>query len=160
MIVDAILVLSVLLVVLTGLYVFRNQEREELTNVVRKSVRGSFIKLQDGFVHYDIAGPVDGPVVVLVHGFSTWSFMWDATFHALVDSGFRVLRYDLYGRGYSDRPDVVYNKDLFDRQLFGLLAVLDIHDRVDLVGNSMGGLITTTRLPEPVTHHLYRLTRS
>ena len=111
---------------------------------MRKSVRGSFIKLQDGFVHYDIAGPVDGPVVVLVHGFSTWSFMWDATFHALVDSGFRVLRYDLYGRGYSDRPDVVYNKDLFDRQLFGLLAVLDIHDRVDLVGNSMGGLITTT----------------
>jgi hypothetical protein len=37
---------------------------------VRKSVKGSFIKLQDGFAHYDIAGPVDGPVVVLVHGTS------------------------------------------------------------------------------------------
>jgi len=144
-IVDATLLLGVLLAVLTGLYVFRDQEREELTDVVRKSVkRGSFIKLQDGFVHYDIAGPVDGPVVVLVHGFSTWSFTWDATFQVLVDAGFRVLRYDLYGRGYSDRPAVVYDKDLFDRQLFGLLAVLDTHDRVDLVGNSMGGLITTT----------------
>ncbi len=54
----------------------------------------------------------------------------------MLDSAY--LRYDLYGRGYSDRPDVVYNKDLFDRQLFGLLAILDIHDRVDLVGNSMG----------------------
>ena len=84
MIVDATLLLGVLLAVLTGLYVFRDQEREELTDVVRKSVKGSFIKLQDGFVHYDIAGPVDGPVVVLVHGFSTWSFTWDATFQALV----------------------------------------------------------------------------
>jgi pimeloyl-ACP methyl ester carboxylesterase len=104
-------------------------------------------------VHYELAGPADKETVVLVHGFSTYSFTWDATFQALVDAGFRVLRYDLYGRGYSDRPAAVYNKDLFDRQLFGLLAVLDIHGRVDLVGNSMGGLITTTfaaRHPEKV----------
>ena len=153
MIVDATLLLGMLLAVLTGLYVFRVQERKELNDGARKSVKGRFIKLQDGFVHYDITGPVDGSVVVLVHGFSTWSFTWDATFQALVDAGFRVLRYDLYGRGYSDRPAVVYDKDLFDRQLFGLLAVLDIHGRVDLVGNSMGGLITTTfaaRHPEKV----------
>lgn len=153
MIVDAILLLGVLLAVLAGLYLFGNQEREELTDVVRKSAGGSFIKLQDGVVHYDIAGPAEGKTVVLVHGFSTWSFTWDATFQALVQAGFRVLRYDLYGRGYSDRPAVVFDKDLFDRQLFGLLAVLDIHDRVGLVGNSMGGLITTTfaaRHPEKV----------
>ncbi len=144
MIVDAALLLGVLLAVLAGLYAFRNQEREELTGAARKSVAGSFIKLQDGFVHYDMAGPADGPAVVLVHGFSTWSFTWDAAFHALAGAGFRVLRYDLYGRGYSDRPDIDYNEDLFDRQLFGLLAALGVHERVDLVGNSMGGLIVTT----------------
>lgn len=153
MIVDVILLLGVLLAVLTGLCVFRDQEREELTDVVRKSVGGSFIKLPDGFVQYELAGPADGKTVVLVHGFSTWSFTWDATFQVLVDAGFRVLRYDLYGRGYSDRAAAVYDKDLFDRQLLGLLAVLDIRDQVDLVGNSMGGLITTTfaaRHPEKV----------
>lgn len=144
MIADVALLLGFLLAVLAGLYVFRNQEREELTNEVRKSAGRGFIKLPDGSVHYELAGPADGETVVLVHGFSTWSFTWDAAFHALVNAGFRVLRYDLYGRGYSDRPAVVYDKDLFDRQLSGLLAVLDIHDRIDLVGNSMGGLITTT----------------
>jgi len=134
-------------------YVARNQEREELTDSVRTKAPGKFVRLPDGFVHYELAGPADGETVVLVHGFSTYFFTWDATFQALAGAGFRVLRYDLYGRGYSGRPAVVYDKDLFDRQLFGLLAVLDIHDRVDLVGNSMGGLITTTfaaRHPEKV----------
>ncbi len=153
MIIDGTVVLGALLAVLSGLYVLRNNEREELTDVVRKSIRGSFTELPDGSVHYELAGPPDGNTAVLVHGFSTWSFTWDATFQALVDAGFRVLRYDLYGRGYSGRPAVVYDKDLFDRQLLGLLAALDIRDRIDLVGNSMGGLVTTTfsaRHPEKV----------
>jgi pimeloyl-ACP methyl ester carboxylesterase len=131
----------------------RDQEREELTDSARTKAPGKFIRLPDGLVHYELAGPADGKTVVLVHGFSTYFFTWDAAFQALVDAGFRVLRYDLYGRGYSDRPAAVYDKDLFDRQLMGLLAVLDIQDRVDLVGNSMGGLITTTfaaRHPERV----------
>ncbi len=148
-----VLIVLILILVLPAFYAARNQEWEELTDSVRTKAPGKFVRLPDGFVHYELAGPADGETVVLVHGFSTWSFTWDATFHALVDSGFRVLRYDLYGRGYSDRPAVVYDKDLFDRQLFGLLTVLDIHDRVDLVGNSMGGLITTTfaaRHPEKV----------
>jgi pimeloyl-ACP methyl ester carboxylesterase len=140
----AALLLGVLLAVLTGLYVFRSQEREELTDAARKAAPGSFVKLQDGFVHYELAGPADGRPVVLVHGFSTWSFTWDAAFRSLAEAGFRVLRYDLYGRGYSDRPDIDYTEDLFDRQLLGLLAALGIHERVDLVGNSMGGLIVTT----------------
>jgi pimeloyl-ACP methyl ester carboxylesterase len=145
--------LILLILILLMLYKVRNQEREELSNAVRKTVWGSFVKLQEGFVHYEIAGPADGRVIALVHGFSTWSFTWEATFHALVHAGFRVLRYDLYGRGYSDRPDVDYDEDLFDRQLSELLNVLGIDDRIDLIGNSMGGLIATTfaaRHPEKV----------
>ncbi len=147
------IVLILASLILLVCYVARNEEREELSDSVRIKAPGKFVRLPDGSVHYELAGPADGETVVLVHGFSTWSFTWDATFHALVDSGFRVLRYDLYGRGYSERPAVVYDKDLFDRQLYGLLAVLDIHGRVDFVGNSMGGLITTTfaaRHPEKV----------
>ena len=139
-----LIVLILTFLVSLAFYAARNQEREELTDSVRTKAPGKFVRLPDGFVHYELAGPAEGQTVVLVHGFSTYFFTWDATFQALADAGFRVLRYDLYGRGYSDRPAVVYNKDLFDRQLFGLLTVLDIHDRVDLVGNSMGGLITTT----------------
>src|SRR5919109_740116 len=59
--------------------------------------------------------------VVLVHGFSVPFFIYDPTFEFLTRAGFRVLRYDLFGRGFSDRPKARYNIDLFVRQLGELL---------------------------------------
>ena len=38
-------------------------------------------------------------------------------FEALTEAGFRVLRYDYYGRGFSDRPDVPYTQAFYVRQL-------------------------------------------
>lgn len=102
-----------------------------------------FIELPSGTVHYRLEGPEAGPVVVLVHGFSTPSFVWDGHFAPLTEAGYRVLAYDNFGRGLSDRPDAVYNADLFDRQLDELIEALKINRRVDLVGYSMGGAITT-----------------
>jgi len=89
----------------------------------------------------------------LIHGFSIPEYLWDPTFHRLASAGFRVLRYDLFGRGYSDRPDVIYDGDLFDRQLVDLLAALKILGSVDVVGCSMGGSIAVSfaaRHPESV----------
>jgi pimeloyl-ACP methyl ester carboxylesterase len=124
-----------------------------LDDEARRSLPGQFVELPDGVVHYELGGPPEGQKVVLVHGFTTPYFVWDHNFQALIEAGFRVLRYDLYGRGYSDRPDIVYGLDLYDRQLLNLLAALDINEPVDLVGLSMGGPITgtfTDRHPELV----------
>ncbi len=112
----------------------------ELNDKTRESVPGEFIQLSEGFVHYELDGPVEGDVVVLVHGFSTPLFVWDPVFENLVKEGFRVLRYDLYGRGYSDRPHTTYNMDFFMHQLLELLEQLGLtKDRINLVGLSMGG---------------------
>jgi pimeloyl-ACP methyl ester carboxylesterase len=125
----------------------------KLDGKTRADLPGSFVELPDGTVHYQFGGPEVGQKVVLVHGFTTPYFVWDNNFNALVEAGFRVLRYDLYGRGYSDRPDIVYGRDLYDRQLLNLLDTMDMKDPVDLVGLSMGGPITgtfTDRHPERV----------
>ncbi|MBZ5537078.1 MAG: alpha/beta hydrolase [Acidobacteriia bacterium] len=95
-------------------------------------------------MHYELAGKDSERTIVLVHGFSVPYYLWDQNFNALVAAGFQVLRYDLYGRGYSDRPDGVYDAELFDRQLVELLAALKIQRPVDLVGASMGGPIIIT----------------
>jgi len=110
-------------------------------NAARSQVPGRFIALPDGMVHYETTGPSDGQLVVLIHGFSVPGYIWDPTFKVLADAGFRVLRYDLYGRGHSDRPYTIYNSDLFDRQLHHLLSALDFSKPVDLVGMSMGCVI-------------------
>jgi alpha-beta hydrolase superfamily lysophospholipase len=98
-------------------------ERLEMDDQARQLAPGAFVQLTRGRVHYELAGPEDGRLVVLVHGFSVPSFVWDPTFEALVSRGFRVLRYDLYGRGFSDRPDTAYDRALYVEQLRELLAV-------------------------------------
>ncbi|MBN1873754.1 MAG: alpha/beta hydrolase [Anaerolineae bacterium] len=112
-----------------------------LDKAARSSSPGQFVQLSDGFTHYELAGPEGSTPVVLIHGFSVPYFIWDPTFTGLVAAGFRVLRYDLFGRGYSDRPDVVYNQALYERQLLDLVNALDLGTNIDLVGLSMGGAI-------------------
>jgi pimeloyl-ACP methyl ester carboxylesterase len=130
-----------------------HKEPRVLDEGARSSVAGQFVALSDGVVHYDLAGPPGGHTIVLIHGFFNAYHIWDAASDALVSAGFRVLRYDLCGRGYSDRPDVRYDDGLFDRQILELLSTLDVKLPVDLVGGSMGGavaLIFADRHPELV----------
>ena len=118
-------------------------ETKVLTEATRQKAPGSFISLTEGCTHYELGGPQDGLPVVLVHGFSVPYFIWDPTFAFLAGSGFRVLRYDLFGRGFSDRPDIRYNIDLFCKQLRELLDTLGF-EHTNLIGLSMGGPITAT----------------
>ena len=118
-------------------------ENRDLDESTRKEAGGSFIKLKDGTTHYELSGPENGKPIVLVHGFSVPYFIFDPTFDFLTKAGFRVLRYDLIGRGYSDRPKTAYKIDLFVRQLRDLLEALNL-PQVNLLGLSMGGPITAS----------------
>jgi pimeloyl-ACP methyl ester carboxylesterase len=78
---------------------------------------------------------------------------WDLHVPELASEGFRVLVYDMYGRGFSDRPDLIYTRELFLKQLGELLDALRIDEPVHLVGYSFGGAIAvafTARHPERV----------
>ncbi|GBF40027.1 alpha/beta fold hydrolase [Leptospira johnsonii] len=129
------------LIVLTALPFVRSREKIELNESVRSGVSGQFAELPLGWTHYELSGPEKGDLVVLVHGFSTPYFIWDPVQKSLTDAGYRVLRFDLYGRGYSDRPDTVYNLDLFTSQIHDLLNFLHISGSFDIMGLSMGGPI-------------------
>jgi len=107
----------------------------------RADLPGQFMRLSGGYTHYELEGSPSGQLVVLVHGFSVPQFIWDQTFPALTAAGYRVLRYDLFGRGWSDRPRLHYDAELFDRQLTDLLTALHVSQPVDLVGLSMGGVV-------------------
>ncbi|MEN8171272.1 MAG: alpha/beta hydrolase [Chloroflexota bacterium] len=120
---------------------FFSRETKRLDSESRAALPGSFVKLKNGVTHYELSGSEDEQTIVFVHGFSVPSYIWDPTFSALVEAGFRVLRYDLFGRGTSDRPNTSYGLDLYDDQLVDLLDALKIEKQVDLIGLSMGGPI-------------------
>jgi pimeloyl-ACP methyl ester carboxylesterase len=121
-------------------------DRETLTiddDARRKAPNGKFIQLSQGVTHYELGGPDGGRTVLLIDGFSTPYNIWDPTFNGLTKAGFRVLRYDLYGRGFSDRPVAPYDGNFFDRQALDLIDTLGIQ-QVDVGGLSMGGPIAVT----------------
>lgn len=136
---NLLIALALFLTAALAVPLVRDTERAELDAAARGGAPGSFVTLSEGVTHYEATGPAGGQVVVLVHGFSVPSYIWDPTFRDLAEAGFRVVRYDLYGRGWSDRPDVDYTPELFDRQLTELLDSLRIAGPVDLIGLSMGG---------------------
>lgn len=134
------------------MWAFRT-ETKELNDDTRRLTGGSFVQLADGVTHYELSNNTRDQTVVLVHGFSVPYFIFDPTFHFLSQHGFRVLRYDLFGRGFSDRPDTDYNIDLFVTQLTHLLDALRLTRPVTLLGLSMGGPIAaafTARYPQRV----------
>ena len=106
---------------------------------------GSWVKLTEGNIYYRWFTPDDskdnGEIIVMVHGFSTPSFVWGGLLENLTSQGYKVLVYDHYGRGYSERPKTSYNKDLYVDSLKELMDSQDIAQPVHLVGYSMGGPI-------------------
>ena len=121
----------------------KDTEEYTLDEGHRKQAPGSFIALSDGVTHYELAGPDSAKLIVLVHGFSVPFYIWDSTFNYLVKQGYRVLRYDEFGRGYSDRPDKAYTAAFLRKQLLELLDSLLIQQVEALAGLSFGGPVTT-----------------
>jgi pimeloyl-ACP methyl ester carboxylesterase len=129
-------------VILPGLfYLLSSHEKNSITPAIRTKTKGKFVTLSEGVTHYQILGPDNGQTVILIHGMTIPDWTWDFQVPALVEAGFRVVTYDHFGRGYSDRPHKEYNRELYLRQLCELLDKLGINSNLYLVGSSMGGAI-------------------
>ena len=95
-------------------------------------------------VHYQEAGPMDGPAIILIHGFASSTLVWSKVFLEFADRGFRVIAPDLLGYGYSAKPrNFDYTIGAQARMLDKLLDQLELA-QVTLVGSSYGGAIAAS----------------
>lgn len=104
---------------------------------------GEYAQLSNGKVRFEFAGPEGGEVVVLIHGLIGHLHVWDNQFNFLIEQGYRVLRFDLYGRGFSERVKVEHGSELFMAQVSELIDYVGIKEKFHLIGLSMGGAIST-----------------
>lgn len=109
----------------------------------QRLARGEMIALPQGATHAHWHGPSRGPVVVAIHGATLPLPLWDDLAPGLVAIGYRVLTYDLYGRGYSDNAAGDQNADFFRSQLDALLDHFDIDEDITLLGHGLGGAIAS-----------------
>ena len=124
-------------------FVIYNQETKTMDETARKNASGKFIQLSGGITHYEQGNTDSAKVVILVHGFSVPYHIWDGTYDSLVHAGFNVIRYDEFGRGFSDRPDVDYDPVLYRTQLHDLITLLKLQTPVNLAGVSFGGAVVS-----------------
>jgi pimeloyl-ACP methyl ester carboxylesterase len=92
-------------------------------------------------IHYEVAGPVADPVVILVHGLGGRAEDWRNLAPFLAKSGFRVYMPDLVGYGRSEKPaDFSYSVHDEAGLVVDFMSALGL-EKVDLGGWSMGGAI-------------------
>ena len=101
----------------------------------------NFIDLEEGFTFYSAVNQNSKKTpVVLIHGFSVPSYIWNPTYKMLKEKGFYVISIDLFGRGNSKNIDGDYTDELFANQVLQLLNHLNV-GKADFVGLSNGGRV-------------------
>ena len=91
------------------------------------------------------AGPEDGPVVLLLHGFPQTSRCWAAQLAALAEAGHRAVAVDQRGYSPGARPDdpAAYAMPHLVDDVLGIVDALGAA-AVDLVGHDFGGSVAWT----------------
>lgn len=99
------------------------------------------IELKAGSLVFEarVAGPDDGRLVLLLHGFPQTSYSWRAQLAALSAAGFRAVAPDLRGYSPGARPADVeaYGIEHLGADVIALVDELGAH-RFDLVGHDWG----------------------
>ncbi len=111
---------------------------------------------QDLRVHYIDEGPKDAPVMLLMHGMPTWSFLYRHMIPGLVAAGYRCIAPDHLGFGRSDKPTDIhwYTIARHTEVLTSLIVELDL-TRITLVCQDWGGptgLAQAAMMPERFDH--------
>ena len=136
---NTVLIILAFLILILLIYLFSSFEKGNLEEY-RQGSEYEFANLSQGLTAYKDIGNKDDPAIIVIHGATLPSEGFIGFCSGLSAKGYRVICYDQYGRGYSDRPITNYNMQLYTEQLRELLDFLDIKDAI-LYGSSMGAPI-------------------
>lgn len=95
---------------------------------------------QDLRIHYLDEGPRDAPVMLLLHGMPTWSYLYRDMIPPLLAAGYRCVAPDFAGFGKSDKPTDIhwYTIARHTEILTSLITALDLRE-ITLVCQDWGG---------------------
>ena len=129
-----------------------NQQQLKLAsqvhNVTQQAVEGlgvqaksQFIRVGNVQLHIVVAGPEDGPLVLLLHGFPECWYSWRAQIPILAQIGYHAVVPDQRGYNLSDKPRGVHNYqiDHLTADVVGLIHALG-RERAVIVAHDWGGV--------------------
>ena len=104
------------------------------------------VDLSEGITSFKDIGDKNNKVIVLVHGATFGSLAYEEYVNVFVENNYRVITYDQYGRGFSDRVHSNVSIELMEKQLKELIEHCEVED-VILYGVSFGCLLYTSPSP-------------
>src|SRR5215212_6297719 len=99
--------LAAILALLLALVLFFTLQaylRETETRQEAAPSTGRFVQAGDVELFIQEMGPVDGQVILLIHGTAAWSALWRETMTPLAAAGYRCIAIDIPPFGFSERP--------------------------------------------------------
>ncbi|HTO41282.1 MAG TPA: alpha/beta hydrolase [Rhizomicrobium sp.] len=106
------------------------------------SMRFSHIAVNGIRLHVAEAGPPNGPLVILLHGFPEFWYGWRAQIGPLAEAGYHVVVPDQRGYNLSDKPKGIAAYDL-DHLAADVVALAGHygHETFALVGHDWGAIV-------------------
>ena len=136
-----------------SLLVRSRQQRRTLARrggpLSQKAVQGLGVAAESAFLpgdgvqlHAVLAGPQDGPLAILLHGFPECWYSWRHQIPILVDAGYRVVVPDQRGYNFSDKPAGVqaYQIDRLTADVASLIRALG-RSQATIIGHDWGGVV-------------------
>ena len=134
-----IFLLSIFIVIPACLYFALDRESIDIDEF-RLNSGYQEVKLSDGITSYKDIGDKNNKVIILVHGATFGSLAYEEYVNVFVENNYRVITYDQYGRGYSDRIHSNVSIELMEKQLKELIEHCEVED-VILYGISFGASV-------------------
>src|SRR5690606_668033 len=93
-------------------------------------------------LHIAVAGPEDGPLAVLLHGFPEFWFGWKNQIQPLAEKGYRVVAPDQRGYNLSDKPEGIdnYTVDHLRDDVIGIIEHFQ-QESASVIGHDWRGTV-------------------
>ncbi|EGA90659.1 putative hydrolase [Planococcus donghaensis MPA1U2] len=101
-----------------------------------------YIKTNGITLHTAVAGPEDGPLVILLHGFPEFWFGWKNQIQPLAEKGYQVVAPDQRGYNLSDKPEGIdyYTIDYLRDDVIGIIEFFHKKKAI-IIGHDWGGAV-------------------
>ena len=117
---------------------------KNVADKVHHAENSHFVEVDGATVHFQEFGEPNCPTMLLIHGYTASTYVWNTVAPELAANGFHVVAVDLIGYGFSEKPRWFdYEIASQARMIERFMDRLGI-GRATLVGSSYGGAVALT----------------
>lgn len=117
---------------------------DDFADKIHHPENSHFVEVDGATVHYQEFGDRTNPTLILIHGFTASTYVWQTVAPILADENFHVVAVDLLGFGFSEKPAWFEYSIVSQARMIERFMDRTGIGRATLVGSSYGGAIAAT----------------